>query len=58
MVRSRAPKRRVADPPARVDARPDHEAEMIGPRRAVGAGDVEEGGQPRTAALAHDLRAP
>ena len=28
---------------------------MIGPRRAVGAGDVEQSRQARTAALAHDL---
>ena len=48
--------RRVADPPARIDARPDHEAQMIGPRRTVGAGDVEQGRQPRPAALAHHLK--
>ena len=36
---------RVADPPAGIDARPDQKAEMIGPRRTVGAGDVEQGRQ-------------
>ena len=29
---------------------------MIGPRRSVGPGDVEQGGEPRPAALAHDLQ--
>ena len=48
-------KGRIADPPAGVDARPDHEAQMLGPRRTVGARDVEEGGQPGPAALAHHL---
>ena len=46
--------RRVADPSARVDARADNKAQMVGPRRSVGAGDVEQGGEPRTAALPHD----
>ncbi len=47
---------RVADPPAGVDPRPDQEAEMIGPRRPVGAGDVEQRREPGTAALAHHLQ--
>ena len=29
---------------------------MIGPRRSVGPGDVEQGGEPRPAALAHHLQ--
>ena len=45
---------RVADASARVDARADEKAQVIGPRRSVGARDVEQGRKPRTAALAHD----
>ena len=36
------PERRVADAPAGVDARTDEKAQMIGRRRAAGAGDVEQ----------------
>ena len=39
---------RVADPPAGVDARADEEAQMIGSRRPVRAGDIEESRQSRT----------
>ena len=46
---------RVADPAARVDPRADQEAEMIGPRRPVRAGDVEQGREARPAALPHHL---
>ena len=45
VVSSRAPERRVADPAAGVDARADQEAQVIGARRPVGAGDVEQGGR-------------
>ena len=45
---------RVADASAGVDARTDEKAQVIGPRRSVGAGDVEQGRKPRTAPLAHD----
>ena len=46
-------KRRVADAAAGVDARADDEAEVIGARRPVGAGDVEQGGEAGPPALAH-----
>ncbi len=49
--------RRVADAAAGVDARPDQKTEMIGARRAVGAGDVEQRGEARASALAHRLKA-
>ena len=39
--------RRVADPSARVDARADDKAQMVGPRRSVRAGDVEQAPQAR-----------
>ena len=49
--------RRVADASARVDARTDDKAQVVGPRRSVGAGDVEQGRKPRPAALTHDREA-
>ena len=49
--------RRVADASARVDARADDKAQVVGPRRSVGAGDVEQGRKPRPAALTHDREA-
>ncbi len=45
---------RVAYASAGVDARPDEKAQMLGPRRTVGARDVEQSRKPRTAPLAHD----
>ena len=56
MVSSRAPSAGVADPPAGVDPRPDQEAQVIGLRRPVGAGDVEQRREPGPAALAHHLQ--
>ena len=50
----RAAEAGVAHPAAGVDARPDEIAEVIGARRAVRAGDVEQRAQTGTAALAHD----
>ena len=49
--------RGVADAPARVDARADEEAEMIGRRRAAGAGDVEQAPQAPAARAAASPRA-
>ena len=45
--------RRVADPAARIDARPDQKTEMIGPWRTIRAGDVEQSGEPRPRAPTH-----
>ena len=45
--------RGIADAAARIDARADEKAEMIGARRPVGARRVEQGGQARALALAH-----
>ena len=48
---------RVADASARIDARADDKAQMVGPRRSVSAGDVEQRGEPGPAPLAHDREA-
>ena len=48
--------RGIADPSAGIDPRSGDESEMIGPRRTVGAGGIEQRGQPRPAALVHDLQ--
>src|ERR1700722_10780566 len=47
----------IADTPARVDAWADHKAQMIGSRRSVRAGGVEQSREPRAAALPHDREA-
>ena len=46
--------RRIADASARVDARANDKAQVVRPRRSIGAGDVEQGRKPRPAALTHD----
>ena len=50
--------RGVADPPAGIDARAEHEAEMIGRRRAAEAGDIGERGEAGVAAAAPWSRRP
>ncbi len=49
--------RRVADPSAGIDPRSDQKAEVIGIRRAAGAGDIEQSGEPRPAPRAHQSEA-
>ena len=49
--------RRVADAAARIDARPEQEAEMIGARRPVQPGDVGQRAQPDAAARLHQRQA-
>ena len=53
----RAPSAGIADAPAGVDARAQHEAQMIGRRRHGEAGGVGERLEADVAALAHDLQA-
>ena len=48
---------RPPDAPARVDARSEHEAEMIGSQRPADAPGVLQCGEARIAPLAHDLEA-
>ena len=52
-----AAKRCVSDPSARVDARPEHEAEVVRGGRLGEAGGIEKGRQPDVAAAAHHLQA-
>ena len=54
---SRAPSAGVADAPAGIDARAEHEAQVIGRRRHGEAGGVGERPEADVAALAHHLQA-